>query len=86
MKIFPLSGKKKYLTNENLKVSQLNSLISKNIDIKDKERKDYESMFRLVLWNLHMQWFNVDHFVTQIENIYNQISELHLKPLMVENT
>ena len=49
------------------------------IDIKEKVRKDYESMFRLVLWNLHMQWFNVDYFISQIENIYNQISELHLK-------
>jgi hypothetical protein len=49
------------------------------IDIKEKVRKDYESMFRLVLWNLHMQLFNVDHFISQIEYIYDQISELHLK-------
>lgn len=56
------------------------------IKIKWLVNKDYESSYRLILWNLHMQWFNVDHFVTQIENIYNQISELHLKPLMVENT
>ena len=49
------------------------------IDIKEKVRKDYESMFRLVLWNLHMQLFNVDYFISQIEYIYDQISELHLK-------
>jgi hypothetical protein len=55
------------------------------VDIKDKERKNYEFMFRLVLWNLHMQWFNVDYFISQIENIYNQISELHLQHL-VENS
>lgn len=54
-------------------------------DIKEKVRKDYESMFRLILWNLHMQWFNVDYFISQIENIYNQISELHLQHL-VENS
>lgn len=54
----------------------------KNIDradIKEKVHKDYESMFRIVLWNLHMQWYNVDYFTAEIENIYNQISELHLK-------
>ena len=49
------------------------------IDIKEKVRKDYESMFRLVLWKLHMQWFNVDYFISQVDYIYNQISELHLK-------
>jgi hypothetical protein len=54
------------------------------VDIKEKVRKDYESMFRLVLWKLHMGWYNVDYFVSQIENIYNQISELHLEQL-VEN-
>ena len=59
----------------------------KNIDradIKEKVHKDYESMFRIVLWNLHMQWYNVDYFTAKIENIYNQISELHLEHL-VEN-
>ena len=54
------------------------------IDIKEKVRKDYEWMFRLISWNLHMKWYNVDDFITQIENIYNQISELHLEQL-VEN-
>lgn len=49
------------------------------VDIKEKVRKDYESMFRLILWNLHMQWFNVDYFISQVDYIYNQISELHLK-------
>ena len=48
-------------------------------DIKEKVHKDYESSYRLILWNLHMQWFNVDYFISQVENIYNQISELHLK-------
>lgn len=48
-------------------------------DIKEKVHKDYESMFRLVLWNLHIQWFNVDYFISQVDYIYNQISELHLK-------
>ena len=55
------------------------------IDIKEKVRKDYESMFRLVLWKLHMDWYNVDYFISQVDNIYNQISDLHLKQL-VENS
>lgn len=54
------------------------------IDIKEKVRKDYEWMFRLISWNLHMKWYNVDDFITQVEYIYIQISELHLKEL-VEN-
>ena len=54
-------------------------------DIKERVRKDYESMFRLVLWNLHMKWFNVDYFISQIDYIYDQISELHLKHI-VENS
>ena len=48
------------------------------IDIKEKVRKDYEWM------NLHMKWYNVDDFITQVEYIYIQISESHLKQL-VEN-
>ena len=48
------------------------------IDIKEKVRKDYESMYRLVLWNLHMQWFNVDYFISQVDYIFDQISKLHL--------
>lgn len=55
------------------------------VDVKEKVRKDYEWMFRLVLWNLHMKWYNVDYFISQINNIYNQISELHLKHL-IENS
>ena len=54
-------------------------------DIKERVRKDYESMFRLVLWNLHMKWFNVDYFISQIDYIYDQISELHLNHI-VENS
>ena len=49
------------------------------IKIKGQVNKDYESMYRLILWNLLMQWFNVDYFTSQVENIYNQISELHLQ-------
>lgn len=55
------------------------------IKIKWLVHKDYESSYRLILWNLHLQWFNVDYFISQIENIYNQISELHLEHL-VENS
>ena len=55
------------------------------IKIKWLVRKDYESSYRLILWNLHMQKFNVDYFISQVENIYNQISELHLQHL-VENS
>ena len=51
------------------------------IKIKWLVRKDYESSYRLILWNLHIQWFNVDYFVSQVENIYNQIYEQHLKSL-----
>jgi hypothetical protein len=54
------------------------------IDIKEKVRKDYEWMYRLISWNLHMKWYNVDDFITQVEYIYIQISESHLKQL-VEN-
>jgi hypothetical protein len=32
-----------------------------------------------------MEWFNVDYFISQVENIYNQIYELHLQHL-VENS
>ena len=49
------------------------------IKIKWLALKDYESSYRLFLWNLHIEWFNVDNFVSQIEYIYKQISELHLK-------
>jgi hypothetical protein len=56
------------------------------IKIKWLVHKDYESSYRLILWNLHMEWYNVDYFISQIESIYNQISELDLKPLIVENT
>ena len=52
------------------------------IKIKGLVHKDYESSYRLILWNLHMQWFNVDYFISQIENIYNQIFELHLQHLV----
>lgn len=55
------------------------------VNIKEKVNKDYESMFRLVLWSLHMQWLNVDYLISQIDDIYNQISELHLEHL-VENS
>ena len=55
------------------------------IKIKWLVHKDYESSYRLILWNLHMQWYNVDYFISQIENIYNQISQLHLEHL-VENS
>ena len=54
-------------------------------DIKEKVHKDYESSYRLVLWNLHMQWYNVDYFISQVEYIYDQIPELHLQHL-VENS
>ena len=47
-------------------------------DIKEKVHKDYESSYRLVLWNLHMQWYNVDYFVSQVDYIYDQIPLLHL--------
>lgn len=60
----------------------------KNIDwikIKSQVNKDYESMYRLVLWNIHMAWYNVDFFISEIENINNQISDLHLKHI-VENS
>jgi hypothetical protein len=50
------------------------------IDIKEKVRKDFESSYRVILWNLLMQWYNVDYYISQIENIYNQISDMHLKP------
>ena len=49
------------------------------IKIKWQVNKDYESMFRLVLWKLHMEWYNVDYFISQIDDIYNQISALNLK-------
>ena len=49
------------------------------IEIKEKVRKDYESMFRLILWKLHIEWYNVDYFISQIDYIYKQISELQLK-------
>lgn len=49
------------------------------IKIKSQVNKDYESSFRLVLWNLHIAWYNVDNFISEIDNIYDQISELHLK-------
>lgn len=55
------------------------------IKIKWLVHKDYESSYRLILGNLYMEWFNVNYFVSQIENIHNQISELHLKH-MVENS
>ncbi len=55
------------------------------VNIKEKVRKDYESWYRLILWNLHMQWYNVDYFISQVDNIYNQISELKLKHL-IENS
>ncbi len=55
------------------------------IKIKWLVHKDYESSYRLILWNLHMQWYNVDYFISQIENIYNKISQLHLEHL-VENS
>ena len=54
-------------------------------DIKEKVHKDYESSYRLVLWNLHMQWYNVDYFISQVEYIYDQIPDLHLQHL-VENS
>ena len=44
-----------------------------------------EMMYRLVLWNLHMQWYNVDYFISQVGYIYDQIPELHLQHL-VENS
>lgn len=47
-------------------------------DIKEKVHKDYESSYRLVLWNLHMQWYNVDYFISQVEYIYDQIPDLYL--------
>lgn len=55
------------------------------IKIKWLVHKDYESSYRLILWNLHMEWFNVDYFISQVEYIYNQISELHIQHL-VENS
>ena len=55
------------------------------VNIKEKVRKDYESSYRLILWNLHMQWYNVDYFISQVDNICNQISELKLKHL-IENS
>jgi hypothetical protein len=55
------------------------------IKIKWLVHKDYESSYRLILWNLHLQWFNVDYFISQVEYIYSQISELHLEHL-VENS
>ena len=61
--------------------------IMENIDwlkIKEQVNKDHESLYRLVLWNFHMAWYNVDYFVSQVEYIYDQISELHLKPQIVE--
>lgn len=54
----------------------------KNINwakIKSQVNKDYESMFRLVLWNIYIKWYNVDYFVSQIDNIYSQIDDLHLE-------
>ena len=48
------------------------------VKIKWLVNKDYESSFRLVLWNLYMSGCNVDYFISQIENIYSQISQLHL--------
>jgi hypothetical protein len=55
------------------------------IKMKEQVNKDHESLYRLVLWNFHMAWYNVDYFVSQVEYIYNQIYELKLKPLTVEN-
>lgn len=55
------------------------------VDIKEKVRKDYESSYRLILWKLHMQRYNVDYFISQVDNIFNQISELQLKHL-IENS
>ena len=55
------------------------------IKIKWLVHKDYESSYRLILWNLHMKWFNVNNFISQIEYIYNEISELHLKTYSVEH-
>lgn len=54
------------------------------IRIKWLVHKDYESSYRLILWNLYMERFNVNHFISQIEYIYNQISELHLKTYPIE--
>ena len=52
--------------------------------MKVQVNKDNESLYRLVLWNLYIKWCDVDYFVSQIEYIYNQISEFHLEHL-VEN-
>ena len=52
--------------------------------MKVQVNKDNESLYRLVLWNLYIKWRDVDYFVSQIEYIYNQISEFHLEHL-VEN-
>lgn len=63
--------------------------IMENIDwlkMKEQVNKDHESLYRLVLWNFHMAWYNVDYFVSQVEYIYDQISELHLKSQIVEKT
>lgn len=59
--------------------------MTKNInrmDIKEKVFKDFESSYRLILWNLLIQWYDVDDYVSQVEYIYSQISELHLKHLV----
>lgn len=53
-----------------------------NIDwlkLKVQVNKDYESLFRLLLWNLHMKWYNVDYLVAQVDLIYEQLKDLHLK-------
>ena len=47
--------------------------------MKVQVNKDNESLYRLVLWNLYIKWCDVDYFVSQIEYIYNQISEFHLE-------
>ena len=48
------------------------------IKIKWLVHKDYESSYRLILGNIYMEWFDVNYFVSQIENICSQILELHL--------
>jgi len=49
------------------------------LKLKVQVNKDYESLFRLLLWNLHMKWYNVDYLVAQVDEIYNQLKNLHLQ-------
>lgn len=53
-----------------------------NIDwlkMKVQVNKDYESLFRLLLGNLHINWYNVDYLIAQVDQIYGQLHDLHLK-------